>query len=78
LRSPAKDALEPVNEKNGKGTGIGTLMPTCIIANYVKHACISQGAYFNKIWTLNYPGSNFQSSSYVVWAIKSCHRKNDQ
>ena len=29
LRSPAKEALEPVNEKKGKGTGIGTLMPTC-------------------------------------------------
>lgn len=28
LRSPANDALLPVNEKNGKGTGMGTLMPT--------------------------------------------------
>jgi hypothetical protein len=35
LRSPAKDALEPVNEKNGKGTGIGTLMPTWMKATYV-------------------------------------------
>jgi len=28
LRSPANDALLPVNEKKGKGTGMGTLMPT--------------------------------------------------
>ena len=28
MRSPGKDALLPVNEKNGRGTGIGTLIPT--------------------------------------------------
>ena len=30
MRSPAKEALDPVNEKNGSGTGIGTLMPTWV------------------------------------------------
>ena len=30
LRSPAKDALEPVNEKNGSGSGTGTFMPTWV------------------------------------------------
>ena len=27
-RSPANDAFQPVNEKKGSGTGIGTLTPT--------------------------------------------------
>lgn len=28
-RSPWKEPRQPVKEKNGRGTGMGTLMPTC-------------------------------------------------
>lgn len=28
-RSPAKEPRQPVKEKKGSGTGMGTLMPTC-------------------------------------------------
>lgn len=43
-RSPAKDPLHPVNEKKGRGTGMGTLMPTCgphtsgTVARHANHA----------------------------------------
>jgi hypothetical protein len=29
-RSPAKEPRQPEKEKKGRGTGIGTFMPTCV------------------------------------------------
>lgn len=49
------DRLLPVNEKNGRGTGIGTLMPTCV----------SQGVVDSYEW--QYGAMNTWPAS--VWAV---------
>lgn len=55
FKSPAKDAFEPVNEKKGKGTGIGTLMPT-----YVKEKLLMvlYEFKFNPKYSQNYSAKN--------------------